>query len=41
MISFLNENNQYYFIPVILFNLLYWTRKKLITFYWVIFIIYI
>lgn len=32
MIPFLNENNQYYVIPVILFNLLYWTRKNLITF---------
>ena len=26
MVPFLNENNQYYVIPVILFNLLYWTR---------------
>ena len=32
MIPFLNENNQYYVIPVIIFNLLYWTRKNLITF---------
>ena len=32
MIPFLNENNQYYVIPVILVNLLYWTRKNLITF---------
>jgi len=27
MIPFINENNQYYVITVILFNLLYWTIK--------------